>query len=484
MLILKGKVRFVTDTKELGGYMENTEIVTNWIDVACGSAASSWNGYTYQGKVAVYTMLCLINQLGAGNEEINHYSLEIEWFEDFCIKYKNEYFTIHQVKSYQDKETIGGYKATVLELLGKTIIQPAVKEASLHTAVNIKDFTVADLKSDLISYVPNKKKDLFNYFKRVLFEEGKFEDAWSKLNFNEKSGKINVNRVVQVDEINNKIKEQIKIFLQNDIHRNSSSMNSENIDYAYSNLLHIVNNLIADIHLKKQSDPIITFKKVLEILQSENVFYLTNETVASLLMDDLTTYFEEYCEEQGIDLELDEEKAKIWTHHLEILKLLTPEDFVLICRKIAPNIHVKKSNSISIVEYKRLIDQHGVKQMLFECLFTFHHLLEAATLKNDIFLIKKSKVFNLITLILTEGRNACSKVGRDIFNNFNNDGALLEILFEVETYINKSINEEYTGTITEVESDTDNSNKEKFTGPKKIKFIDINTVMEEFKPNE
>ncbi|MRX72774.1 hypothetical protein GJU40_11520 [Bacillus lacus] len=464
--------------------MNNTEMDINWTDVACGSAASSWNGYTYQGKVAMYTMLCLINQIGAGNEDVNNYTLEIELFEDFCIKYKGDYYSIHQVKSYQDKETIGGYKATVLELLGKTIIQPSVKEASLHTAINIKEFTVENLKNDLIAYVPRKKKDLFNHFKKLLFEEGRFEGAWSKLNINQHDGKINVNRVVQVDEINNRIKEQLKIFLQNDTHRSPSSISVENLDYAYSNLLHTVNNLIADIHLKRQSDPVITFNKVLEILQSENVFNLTSETVASLLMDDLTTYFEEYCEEQGIDLELEEEKAKIWIHHIDVLKLLTPEDFVLICRKIAPNIKMKRSDSISIAEYKRLIDQHGVKQMLFECLFTFHHMLETATLKNDILLIKKNKVASLITLILNSGRNACSTVGKDIFNNFNNDESLLELLFEVETYINKSINEEYKGTITEVESDIDYKSREKFTGPKKIKFMDIKSAMEEFRSNE
>ncbi|CAH2715078.1 hypothetical protein BACCIP111895_02262 [Neobacillus rhizosphaerae] len=462
--------------------MESTDMVTNWTNVACASAASSWNGYTYQGKIAVYTMLCLINQLTAENEDVNYYTLEIEWFEDFSIKYKDQYFSIHQVKSYQDKETIGGYKATILELLGKTMIEPTVKEASLHTAINIKAFTVTDLKGDLIAYEPNKKKDLLNHFKTLLFEENKFNEAWDKLKINVENGEVNVHRVVQVDEINDKIREQIKVFLQNDIHRDSSAISSENIDYAYSNLLHTINNLIADIHMKKQTNPVIAFTEVLKILQSDSVFNLTNETVASLLMDDLTTYFEEYCEEQGIDLEADEEKASIWTHHIDVLKLLASEDFVLICRKIAPNISIKKSDSISISEYKRLIDQHGVKQMLFECIFTFHHLLEAARLKNDILLIKKSKTSNLITLILTEGKNACSKVGKDIFNNFNNDGALLELLFEVETYINKSINEEYRGTITEVESDTENQNKEKFTGPKKIKFMDINTAMEEFKP--
>ncbi|WP_121604901.1 ABC-three component system protein [Virgibacillus sp. Bac332] len=463
--------------------MHSTDMETNWTEVACASAASSWNGYKYQGKVAVYTMLCLINQLGANNEEINSYSLEIEHFEDFSIKYDNHYFSIHQVKSYQDKETIRGFKVAVLELLGKSLIEPTVKEANLHTALNIKDFNIKDLITDLKAYEPNKKKDLLKHFKKLLFDEDKFNEAWDKLKFNVENGTVNVHRVVQVDEINDKIKEQIKIFLQNDLHRDSSTISSENIDYAYSNLLHKINNLIADIHMKKQTNPIITFTEVLELLQNDSVFNLTNETIASLLMDDLTTYFEEYCEEQGIDLELDVEKAKIWTHHIDILKLLSPEDFVLICRKISPNISIKKTNSISIKEYKRLMDQHGVKQVLFECIFTFHHLLEAAKFKNDILLIKNSKTFNLITLILNHGKNACSKVGKDIFNNFNHDGDLLELLFEVETYINRSINEEYTGTITEVESDIEKKQKEKFTGPKKIKFMDINTAMEEFNPH-
>lgn len=461
--------------------MQSTHTETNWTEVACASAASSWNGYTYQGKVAVYTMLCLINQLGVNNEEVNYYSLEIEWFEDFSIKYKNNYFSIHQVKSYQDKETIGGYKVTILELLGKSIIEPTVEEASLHTAINIKDFTEADLITDLKAYEPTKKKDLLNYFKKLLFDENKFNEAWEKLKINVGDGEVNVHRVVQVDEINDKIKEKLMTFYQNDLSRDSSTISRENIDYAYSNLIHKVNNLISDIHMKKQSDPTIKFTEVLEILQNDNVFNLTNETLASLLMDDLTTYFEEYCEEQGIDLELDAEKAGIWTHHIDILKQLSPEDFVLICRKISPNIAIKKSNSISISEYKRLIDQHGVKQILFESIFTFHHLLEAATLKRDILLIKNSKASTLITLILNQGKNACSKVGKDIFNNFSNDEDLLDLLFEVESYINKSINGEYTGTITDVESDTDSKVKEKFTVPKKITFMDLTTSMEEFK---
>lgn len=448
------------------------------------SAVSSWNGYVYQGKVAIYTVLCLINQLITRNEEISAYSVEIEGYEDFSIKYNDNIFSIHQVKSYQDKDTIGGYKASVLGLLGKSLLMPTVKEASLHTAITIKDFDVTDLISELKKYQSEKNKELNEFSKYLLFDENKFEEAWEKFIYNDETGEINVDRVVQVDEINEKIKQQIKIFFVAEESSVSSKISSENINHIFYNLVHKIENLIAESHIRKKGVN-INFLQILNILRHESIFELTNETVASLLMDDLTTYFEEYCEEQGINFEIEEDKARVWNHHMNVFKKLSPDDFVYVCRKISPNISVKKGNSIDIREYKRLLDQYGVKQMLFESIFDFHHLLEKATNKNEIFIMKNKHSTNLITLILNENsKNACSKLGKDILKNLNSDEELLKLLFEVKNYINKSLNGEYKGTITEVNLDNQQMQmKEKITLPNKIKFIDLQTAKEEFKAN-
>lgn len=69
-------------------------------------ATPSWNGYNYQGFVGIYVCLKLIKdkldsisfeQLKESEWAENH-SIEYEWLEDFSIKNKNNYLSLHQVK--------------------------------------------------------------------------------------------------------------------------------------------------------------------------------------------------------------------------------------------------------------------------------------------------------------------------------------------------------------------------------------------------
>lgn len=84
------------------------------------SAVPSWSGYDFQGKVAIYTALCFLNNLDQITEDvISQYFLEIEHLEDFSIKKNDSYLSIHQVKSYQNTYHFSSYKEAVLELLGK-----------------------------------------------------------------------------------------------------------------------------------------------------------------------------------------------------------------------------------------------------------------------------------------------------------------------------------------------------------------------------
>jgi hypothetical protein len=459
---------------------------TNWTEVACGSAASSWSGYTYQGKVAIYTALCYLNEIGIKNKEIDKYSLEIEWFEDFCIKFNNEYFSIHQVKSNQDKETIGSYKANTLELLGKVLIEPTIGEASLHTAVKIKDFCEEQLKEDLKAYIPSKKISLLTYFKHLLFCKKNFDEAFNKLKVNEDSGEIPFKRIIALDEINEEIIEQLITFYNTQMESSDFQTNCiENINHVFSNLIHSVNKLISGIHDKSIDNPTITFTEIIDILINDRVFDISNKTVSSLLMDDLMSYFEDYCQNEGLDLADDEEAAQIWNYYLDIFKLLTDDDFILLCRKISPSISIKKSKSIDIQEYKRLLDQYGVKNILIGCLFSYHHLLKDSSNKNDLLIIKNNKMNHLITLIMDEGKNAVTSVGNKIFQNLSKDRELFEMLYEVGTYLNKNLEGEYQGTITDVEFEMGEVSikKEKYTLPKRIQFMNMITAMEEFPKN-
>lgn len=64
------------------------------------SAISSWEGYEYQGHIALFVVLQKIKELISDNKEvIDRLILEIEGAEDFSIKDEEKYLTLHQVKS-------------------------------------------------------------------------------------------------------------------------------------------------------------------------------------------------------------------------------------------------------------------------------------------------------------------------------------------------------------------------------------------------
>ncbi|KNY30537.1 hypothetical protein Bccel_5817 [Pseudobacteroides cellulosolvens ATCC 35603 = DSM 2933] len=65
------------------------------------SAIPSWEGYEYQGHIALFVVLRKIRDLILYNNDIalNNFILEIEGAEDFSIKNGYRYLTLHQVKS-------------------------------------------------------------------------------------------------------------------------------------------------------------------------------------------------------------------------------------------------------------------------------------------------------------------------------------------------------------------------------------------------
>ena len=65
------------------------------------SAIPSWEGYEYQGHIALFVVLRKIRDLILDNNDIaiNNFILEIEGAEDFSIKNGDKYLTLHQVKS-------------------------------------------------------------------------------------------------------------------------------------------------------------------------------------------------------------------------------------------------------------------------------------------------------------------------------------------------------------------------------------------------
>lgn len=116
--------------------------MSNNITEYCEDATNSWDGYIYQGKVAIYIALLEINAAAeSGNRDtFEKLGLEIEWVEDFSIvcmeDEKIQYRTIHQVKARSDKG-LAAYGEAITKLYQKTELLSGIDAAYLHVTKNI-----------------------------------------------------------------------------------------------------------------------------------------------------------------------------------------------------------------------------------------------------------------------------------------------------------------------------------------------------------
>ncbi|CAI3511583.1 ABC-three component system protein [Enterococcus cecorum] len=62
------------------------------------SAINSWEGYKYQGNIALYVTLSCIKDILSRQESLNSYDIQIEGEEDFALLKNGQYKSLHQVK--------------------------------------------------------------------------------------------------------------------------------------------------------------------------------------------------------------------------------------------------------------------------------------------------------------------------------------------------------------------------------------------------
>lgn len=121
------------------------------------TAISSWSGYLYQGKIAIYHVLKLLTS----NMDISNFSLRLDCEEDFDILNNNDVVSLHQVKG-KGADTIGKYSEAFNDIKSKDTNYP---KATLyfHLAKRIRNKSIVDIERD---YSPVKvysySKDKYN----------------------------------------------------------------------------------------------------------------------------------------------------------------------------------------------------------------------------------------------------------------------------------------------------------------------------------
>lgn len=470
--------------------MNNEAVQTITIDSQdTHSAVPSWSGYDFQGQVAIYTSLCFLNSLDLTTADVSQYFLEIEHLEDFSIKKNDSYLSIHQVKSYQTTYHFSSYKEAVLELLGKCAKYGGIIKANLHTTCLIEEPTRELLYNLLKDYNPNTKVDKLNSYKQLLFEHQKFDDVFDKISYN-KGVDLPYDLVVNIDEVGDKIKEQLAIFYSRNSHlydQESLTLNSspENINYIYHNLQAELDGWIIKNHKGVLKEPTIAFNVFFEILLTKNIFQYSDKTVAGLLKDSLKKCFAEYCEEYDITPETNFE-CKNWEDNWKFIRQLNDDEFILLCKKISPNI-VVKSDTISLSEYRDLLNSRGVKDALIHLTLELGKLsLELTDVKN-VFVLNKSGSHHLISTI--SDSNAAPKavdiVSKRIINNLKHNNQLSHLLFDIHKIITTDLEGTFKGEIFDVQATYQKEqgksieDKNSVTVPQKLEFMSVKQAKED-----
>ncbi|OZQ60555.1 hypothetical protein CA600_27885 [Paenibacillus sp. VTT E-133280] len=453
------------------------------------SAIPSWSGYQYQGKVALNVVLDYI--LRIEREEYSKYLLELEWYEDFCIIREDEYVSIHQVKSYKNKN-LSEYKDAIWNLLGKSI-HKSCKKSFLHSTIDLG--TEDEIKRELIKLKPPKKPEVpgkdykgpkkrgyspWHYYNMVTSKDA-YDTAFEKFSKYTYSESKQYCPLLDLEtEIKGRIKEYCSV--------NKGQVPTEaQIETTYTYLLGEIDKHITYRHSDEQENEDeeitpdkISFLDIIEVLdanweepskdyvvfQLRNVFHNTCE---SLFVELHSAIMESEKYERLEDLERIES-------YVQVFAALSNDAFFNFCQMVTPHIEIPKA---SVDAFRCLIPSNGI-EVLFSSFYEIKCILTGSK-----FIVKDQNDKNISylpsTIKLSVGRirteaNEISKIAVGILGN----ASIRKELFEIEVIITESILadslEVAANKFTDIETLKTN---DKITKIKNIRLIDIDTAMGE-----
>lgn len=297
------------------------------------SAAATWNGFIYQGKVALYHVLKLINE----KDSVEGLHLQLDSLEDFAIvRYENNNpkpVTLHQVKAVKSHYYLR-YKEAFEKLEKRKDDFPCDEEAYFHLAIN-NEKNKADIE-DL-----HKKLKIYDYDGNPYC---KIEDLQDKI-------KAQANNCLTKFELNH---------LSNDHYLETLSNELESLITTNIVLIHAQNHLPNGNSINESAYystiSLNRFRNIIIVdltgLQQDKKYFIKK------LKIDLNRYYQEFCFE--FEDEIDDE-TQIKLHlYLTYFNGLNNTYFESFLQKIMPHRIVKfstlqeyKDNSLLINEIKK-----------------------------------------------------------------------------------------------------------------------------------
>lgn len=450
-------------------------------------ASATWSGFNYQGKVAIYVVLYLINnQHLLEKTELNSwqdYELELEYLEDFSIKVNGNYFTIHQVKAYKNGHLISKYSDAIWALIEKLMSKPIIEKACLHTLVQVEK-----LKNNSIDVIKNlnPSKQKLKEFKEEHIESEEIIEIIDKLSFYNLHSKYSL--FCSLDNLESLIKEEIKTYYEN----NENEYYQGDKCYLKKVYHHILgkidNHIIAGHNQIIQENPedrtpiSIPFSEIVELLEKDY-----NEVGESYLIycmkNNINKYVSDFCEEACLKEQKDFCSKCFLQCYITEVNMLDNDDYFRFVKNINP--HKVLEDNLSIMNYTRFVQAQEYKGSFFEILQEIEKYVSIK--KNKIIYIGKVNQRKMKYLPTTirhtysrdpSGRKKEKEIKKIARKILSENSEVIEDLYEIDNMISLDVNVERLGSkLNDVSKISEDQNK-KIKETKNIGITDVDSAKE------
>lgn len=424
------------------------------------SAADTWNGFIYQGQVALYHVLKIINE----KDSVDGLHLQLDSLEDFSIvRYENgepKPVTLHQVKAVKS-HYYSKYKGAFEKLEKRKDDFPTDDEAYFHLATENEkskaDIEVIHTKLKIYEYDGNPYCRIEELRDKIKIQAN---NCLTKFDLTQLSNDNYLE--ILCNELESLITDNIVLIHAQNHLANGNSINKS----AYYNTL----------SLNRFRDIIIVDLTGLQ--QDKNYF-------TKKLKIDLNRYYQEFCLE--FEDEIDGEAQMKLHQYLVYFNSLNNPQFEGFLQKIMPHRHVKFS---TLQEYK------DNSLLINEVKTAFLNILNCLRSPDEIGKIgwtdNQSKKYFPSSIILSNSQASKQSISIDILNTALD--TLIEVPFNSDYIITEGCNvisviEEANKSTRINQMDIDilnnstSSEYDKITKWKKISLIDLEQAKHKLNEN-
>ena len=136
-------------------------------------ASPNWNGYMYQGKVALLVTLEEINKI----DDISEYWLELEGIEDFSIGNDDKYIYIYQVKNRKNTD-LKDYREALSNLLQRIQEHPEINYGYLNSK---EALTISEWDKDIYKVLSDYKPQKINILESMIETEDNLDKIYGEI---------------------------------------------------------------------------------------------------------------------------------------------------------------------------------------------------------------------------------------------------------------------------------------------------------------